>query len=53
MSKGAEWGRCILRKGVSVRFGFDDVRTSQTRTVSQRQSNEERPAGCIYTYIHI
>ena len=33
----------IHTKGVTERFGFDDVRTSQPQTVSQKQSNGNAP----------
>ena len=32
-------------KGVTVRFGFDVVRTSQLQTVCQKQSNGNAPWG--------
>ena len=39
----------IYIKGVSVRFGFDILRTSQIQTISQEQSNKDRPWD---VYIH-
>ena len=39
-ARRAEVGRtCIHKKGVTVRFGFDAVRTSQLQTDCQKQSN--------------
>ena len=39
----------IYIKGVSVRFGFDDIGIWKIQTISQEQSNKERPMGCLYT----
>ena len=39
----------IYIKGVSVRFGFDDIGIWKIQTISQEQSNTERPVGCLYT----
>ena len=33
----------IYIKGVSVRFGFDDIGIWKIQTISQEQSNKERP----------
>ena len=43
--RSAEWwcGEHIHKKAFSGRFGFDDVRTSQLQTVSQKQSNGNAP----------
>ena len=40
-------GRLIYIKGVSVRFGFDDRRTSQTLYGLSRTKQRKRPKGCI------
>ena len=40
------WDTYII-KAFSGRFGFDDVRTSQLQTVSQKQSNGNAPWGVI------
>jgi hypothetical protein len=41
-------------EGVSLRFGFDDVRTSQTLKSVRYQSNKERPVWCsIYVFLRV
>lgn len=41
-------GRHIYIKGVTVRFGFDSVRTSQTLYGLSRTKQRERPVGVLY-----
>lgn len=45
---GQRLGGHIYIKGVTVRFDFDSVRTSQTRTDCQEQSNGNAPWGVLY-----
>ena len=48
MGKGL--GKNIYIKGVTVRFGFDSVRTSQIQTKCQKQSNGNVPWEVYYIY---
>ena len=51
-ARRAEVGRtCIHKKGVTVRFGFDAVRTSQLPTDCQKQSNGNASWGVFYTAV--
>lgn len=43
-------GEHIHNDGVTVRFGFDGVRTSQLRTNCQKQSNGDAPNGVLYKH---
>ena len=45
---GRRWDGHIYIKGVTVRFGFDAIRTSQLPNVCQEQSNEDAPWGVSY-----
>ena len=40
---GRGWADTYTYEGVTVRFGFDSVRTSQTRTDCQKQGNGNAP----------
>ena len=44
---GLRWEDIHINKGVTVRFGFDSVRTSQTLYGLSRTKQRERPMGCI------
>ena len=48
---GQRLGRHIYIKGVTVRFGFDAIRTSQLQTDCQKQSNGNASWGVLYTAI--
>lgn len=42
-----EAGQIYINIGVTVRFGFDSVRTSQLHTDCQETKQRERPLRCI------
>ena len=44
----AKAGWTYIHKGVSVRFGFDAIRTSQLPNVCQEQSNGDAPWDVLY-----
>ena len=45
---GRRWDGHIYIKGVTVRFGFDAIRTSQLPNVCQEQSNGDAPWDVLY-----
>ena len=47
-SNWAKVGWTYIHKGVTVRFGFDAIRTSQLPNVCQEQSNGDAPWGVSY-----
>lgn len=48
--KRLDSGEHIHNDGVTVRFVFDGVRTSQLRTNCQKQSNVDAPNGVLYIH---
>lgn len=46
-------GMTYIIKAFAKRFGFDDVRTSQPLTISQKQSNSRCPVGWLYIIIYV
>jgi len=42
------WAYTYILKGVTVRFGFDALRTSQIPNEMSKTKQRERPLGCFY-----